>query len=344
MKMKRFGVVIAIVALVAAFAVIGCVSTGGGKGSNDERYTVDLSTLPAIRNTQPFAQIHDQLMIDLSGLPIDVSQFRRVTIRLRAFDARNNIITGWNANGVSRLILDTTGYTQGTNEARFKNLGGNVALMEVNTGFEGLGAISSNEGVLMGIRSKPAALGLLIENNSNEVRFIEITEITFHNGTAKAPEIRPIGDLGAFELLLRDNFQYGAGYQGQIRGFNLLGGARLAANETYTLKMTYTASRDLEQPLRFGFVDTSGNGWRPLSYRQPTGSEMPDVTVPASRANQEVTHTVTITLLLNAGGSSPAANTLIVETGGAGTRGRANSGERGAVSINFTEFVLTKVE
>jgi hypothetical protein len=340
--MKRMGAVFAVVALATAFAVVGCATGGGGRADPDARFTVDLSTLPAIRNVEPFTKQWDQFMVDISGLPVDVSEFRRITVRLRALDANGNNITSWGANGVTRLIVDTTGYTHGSQDDRFKNVGGNVAFVEVNTGFEGLGAISSDQGVLMGIRQRPG--GLLFENNSADVSFLEITEITFHNSTAKVPEIRPIGDLGAFDLMLGDNFQWGAGYQGMVRDFNLLGGERVRTGETYTLQITYTADRDLEDYLRFGFVDTTGNGWRTLSYRQPTNVEMPDVMLPASSAGEEVTATLTINILATAGGVSSAANTFVVETGGEGRRGVPNSGVRGAVTISFSEFILTKAE
>jgi len=74
----------------------------------------------------------------------------------------------------------------------------------------------------------------------------------------------PPGNLGAFELTLKDNFLYGNGYQGLVRDYNMLNGHRLRKGEAYTLKVTYTASRDLENDLLVGFVDMAGGRWNSL--------------------------------------------------------------------------------
>jgi len=153
----------------------------------------------------------------------------------------------------------------------------------------------------------------------------------------------PAGNLGSFELLLRDNFRYGNGYQGLIRERNLLSGYKLKRGDTYKLKVTYTASRDLESELLVGFVDMDGGRWKTLSYTQ-RNIEPPNVILGhASKAGEKVTSEVIITILTNASSSRPAANTLVFENIGQGRHGRANSGKQGAVTIYFSEFILTKL-
>ncbi|MCL2764991.1 MAG: MBL fold metallo-hydrolase [Treponema sp.] len=151
----------------------------------------------------------------------------------------------------------------------------------------------------------------------------------------------PAGNLGSIQVELRDNFYYGNGYQALLRYPNLLGGYRLRRGDVFTLKATYIASRDLENELLVGFVDMSRR-WRTLSYTQKN-IEPPNVVLgPASKAGEEVTSEVTITLVANANDSGILANTLVLETLGRGRHGSANSGLEGPVTINFTEFILTK--
>lgn len=153
----------------------------------------------------------------------------------------------------------------------------------------------------------------------------------------------PAGNLGSFELLLNDNFRYGNGYQALVRERNLLNRYKLKKGDTFKLKVTYTASRDLESDLLVGFVDMDGGKWKTLSYTQ-TNIEPPNVILGhASKAGEEVSSEVIITILLNASSSRPIANTLVFENIGQGKHGRARSGVQGPVTISFSEFVLTKL-
>ncbi len=152
----------------------------------------------------------------------------------------------------------------------------------------------------------------------------------------------PPGNLGTFELTLKDNFLYGNGYQGLVRNQNLLNGHRLKKGEVYTLKVTYTADRDLENDLLVGFADMEGGKWKTLSYTQ-RAIEPPNVILGnASKAGEEVSSEVTISIENSARVSSIAANTLVIETIGEGRHRVRNSGKQGQVKILFTEFVLQK--
>jgi len=183
-------------------------------------------------------------------------------------------------------------------------------------------------------------------NNPFEIKMWDfmIHPTTAAKGKAAAPVAKdPGGTFKPFELLLADNFEYGNGYQGTMRTPDLMNGYRLRTGDTFTLKVTYTASRDLENPLCVGFADTTpaANYWKSLSWTQ-RGDESPPITIPASKAGEKVTAEVTITIVANASGSSAAANSLIFETVGVGRKGSRGSGQRGPVVISFTEFVLTK--
>jgi len=154
----------------------------------------------------------------------------------------------------------------------------------------------------------------------------------------------PPGNLGAFELTLNDNFFYGNGYQGLIRDRNLLNGKTLKKGDIYKLKVTYTASRDLENDLNVGFVDTVGGKWTTLSYTQKD-IEQPNVVLGhASKAGEEVSSEVIISVIKSARISSATANTLVIETIGEGKHRSRNSGVQGPVTISFSEFVLMKVK
>ena len=158
---------------------------------------------------------------------------------------------------------------------------------------------------------------------------------------AAAPEV---GNLGAFALKLEDNFLYGEGYQGVITNRNLLGGHRIEPGETYTLQMTFTVSRDLERELQFAFVDTTpaAQYFRILSVDGSGAAEM--VKIPTIRAGEVVSGTYTIRTAVRATAGSGPANALVFTTEGAGRHGTANSGVQKAVTLNFTQFVLTRAE
>ncbi|MCL2126869.1 MAG: CIA30 family protein [Treponema sp.] len=150
------------------------------------------------------------------------------------------------------------------------------------------------------------------------------------------------GDLGAFSIKLNDNFQYGDGYQAAYTDKRLFNGHRIVPGETYTLKITYTASRDLEDSLMIGLVDTTPQAsyWRALSWE---GDE-DMATIDASKAGQEVSATITFKTTAEATGISGAANALVFITKGEGRPGIPNSGKQRAVTLNFTEFVFTEVK
>jgi hypothetical protein len=151
------------------------------------------------------------------------------------------------------------------------------------------------------------------------------------------------GNLGAFSLKLIDNFQWGTGYEGFFAKKSLFNGHKIVQGETYILKITYTASRDLENDLLIGLVDNSpaAKYWKPLSWIEGSTDR---ARIPASRAGEEISATITLNTVANATGKSADANKLVFSTEGKGKKGVKGSGVLKAVTLNFTEFVFTKVE
>ncbi len=325
-----FGVLLAVIAIVAiGFAAIGCSSAGGGKTAALERYVVDLSLLEAKKNPTAFTKIYDVWEVPFPEFPVDIKQFKNVTMTAKAFDTAGRDITGWQANAQVKLVVDFNQPYDAT--------GPNVLFHELNVGFDGLGPLTTNGGSLTLFGSlETLPQGFIIQNSNADIAYIEITSLIFHNGMAIPPVTEAAagaGILQPFDLELKGNFQYGKGYQGLLRDPQMLGGVRLMRGDVYNLKATYTASRDLEQDLRWGF--TNPNPWMPISYSQPNGDDPPQIVVPASKAGEEVSVDLTFTME-RAGGSGVSGNSMVIEI---------VPGDRaaGPVTLSFSKFELTKL-
>jgi len=162
---------------------------------------------------------------------------------------------------------------------------------------------------------------------------------------AAAAAEKPIGgDLSAEikEINLVDNFEYGDGYQAMLTNKSLFNGHKIVPGETYTLKITYTASRDLEDIVEVGLVDPSSaaNYWRSLSWDDAKDIEM--VKLPKSKAGETVSATIKMTTIASATSAAASCNALTFQTKGAGTKGSKGSGKQKAVKFTVTEFVFTK--
>jgi hypothetical protein len=146
------------------------------------------------------------------------------------------------------------------------------------------------------------------------------------------------GNLGRITVQMLDNFEYGVGYNGTVTDRNLFSGYQVRAGESYTLKITFTASRDFEQKLMFTLVDTTerANWWTALT---DTMDIFPDRII---RRGEVITFEVTFRTTAAATSAQPAANALVFMTEGAGTRGRKGSGTAGNFNLVFTQFVLTR--
>jgi hypothetical protein len=157
------------------------------------------------------------------------------------------------------------------------------------------------------------------------------------------------------EIVLADNFQYGDGYQGKFSDFY---DGKFTAGERYELKMTFTASRDLEDALWTGLVScSSGAGyWDALSWDSTNDdgtlivpSEDKDETYKIKKG-EVVSVTLNFTVLKTAFSAEAEDNQIMFQTAGDGdgydkvndTQGTAGSGVEGPVTLSCTEFTFTK--
>jgi len=146
------------------------------------------------------------------------------------------------------------------------------------------------------------------------------------------------GDVGKLSLQMQDNFEYGVTYQGTVNNRNLVGGQQIKTGETYDLKVTFTASRDLEDKLMFCLVDQTERAkyWTQLTE---TTDIYPDRII---KKGETVTFQIKVKTIAQATGTQAQANTLVFMTEGQGTRGRKGSGVLKGFTLEFTELVLTK--
>jgi hypothetical protein len=161
-------------------------------------------------------------------------------------------------------------------------------------------------------------------------------------GSPAGEEAGTPGDLGTFNLRLEDNFLYGDGYQALIYSPELLNGHKIVAGETYTLKITFTVSRDLESDLMIGLVDPTpaANYWKALSWDEAAGIELEKIDTP--QKDQVISATITLKTLADATAASPSANSMVFITEGEGRKGVAGSGKLKTATLSFTEFVFTR--
>jgi len=147
------------------------------------------------------------------------------------------------------------------------------------------------------------------------------------------------GKLDVTEIILQDNFEYGDGYQAVFSDTRLFNGLKIGKGEKYTLKITYSASRDLEDVVFVGLVDTSPQAsyWKPLSW---SGDGMEQIK--KTKAGEVVSATLNFTTLEASTSASAPANALVFQTKGAGKKGSKGSGVQKPVTFKVTEFVFTK--
>jgi hypothetical protein len=175
--MKKIGIVLAIV--VGLTLIVGCASKPPAEpapvaAAGPATYSVDLNTLPMKRNAKAFTKNYDDLLIEFPKFSVDVTQFKRITINAKYFDAAGKEIPQGDSNAMVSLVYDIKGDLRGPEMGPGKN----TPLKEFNVGgFSG--AVSGEKGVRINLNQQPGAI--LFQNSNNNVKFIEVTEITFHN-------------------------------------------------------------------------------------------------------------------------------------------------------------------
>jgi len=172
--MKKLGVILSILVI---FVLIGCASSGGGgggaaaSGNDAEPYSIDLSTLRNVRNQSPFTKQYDNLIILLPTIPVNLTGYQRVTIRAKYFNADGEEIEQGDGNAMVSLFYETGADI-------FSDGSSNVVIKEFNVGGYS-GTVSTDRGVRMRLKQNPG--GILLQNSDTIVKFIELTEVTFHN-------------------------------------------------------------------------------------------------------------------------------------------------------------------
>lgn len=156
-------------------------------------------------------------------------------------------------------------------------------------------------------------------------------------GTAWTRSLQP------FSFKLLDNFQYDDGYQGVLNKAFLFQGEKVKIGDTYTLQITFSASRNFEQKMSVGIVDATAaaNYWKPLTW---TGDD--DMTTHANFANitagTPISVTLSFTAVADATSANVDANGIVFTTKGEGNKPTAGSGVLGPITLQFTQFVLSK--
>lgn len=182
--MKKISVVLTALTVAAVVGLTGCAGSPPQQQAPvielaSEPFTVDLSLLPLVRNEEPFTQQWDNLVIQFpEGMfdGIDMRAYTRVTIRADYFDENGDFIEPDNDFVMVVLVYDL--------EVNFGDSpdgvspGPNSPLRQLHIGGE-WGSIHTEQGSPNGLMRAPDAI--VFHNISTHVRYVEVTEITFHN-------------------------------------------------------------------------------------------------------------------------------------------------------------------
>jgi len=157
-------------------------------------------------------------------------------------------------------------------------------------------------------------------------------------------------NLGAFDMVLADDFHNGFNYMNKFTPDNLFNGYQIKKGDVFELKMTFTSSRDLEEKtqdgkdnnrqLQIGLCSFAPpSHWFQISWDDSQKVSLGKVE--NVRAGQTYSVTLTLTAIRDAPGPAALQNGIVFLTDGTGRR-RNNGGAMGPVTLKFTEFVLTK--
>jgi len=164
-----------------------------------------------------------------------------------------------------------------------------------------------------------------------------------------------------FDLELKDNYQYGHGYQATFTTGDYFTG-KITKGDQFTISFKVKTSRDLEDALTVGLVDPTPEAykqyWGPLTWDGDNGD--PDSVGPKKgetpiKAGDEITFTMEWTASASASSAKADANHIVFQTSGlcdkadcadncdrTKPRGVAGAGKAGSVKLSFTDFTLTR--
>lgn len=187
--MKRFFV---ITALIIALAFTGCASSGGSSAASLPPFEVDLSTMsvvhevndeldmstmvPGVRNVAPLAMAWRWFVVLFgeNSLPPNVTEYTRVTIETKYYGEGGVEIEPGDGNMQLALFFDVEGDVH-------TDYNPNLAFKEMNVmGYSGV--VNKDNGVRARLKTPPQ--GIMLQASNDDVRFIEITRIVFHTGSA----------------------------------------------------------------------------------------------------------------------------------------------------------------
>jgi len=176
--MRKFAVVLVALMAVAAIGFMGCESVPGAGGDFDPNlsFTIDFAGMGIpTRNDVALAGTWADFMIDLPEFPdVDFTEFSRVTITANYFNAAGDLLPMMDGMVMVTLVYDTEGDIRGPEMGP----GPNTPLKQFNVGGP-FGSVHLHRGSPLRLTQAPG--GILFQNASGSVAYIEVTEVTFHN-------------------------------------------------------------------------------------------------------------------------------------------------------------------
>jgi len=146
----------------------------GGVGLFAQRLEVDLSKLQATKNAAPFTKNYDDFLIMLPEFPAntDWTQINRIGAKAKYFDGDGKEIGQADGQAMVTLIYDPKGDIRGPGDGP----GPNTPFKQFNVGGNS-GSVHRDAGAAVRLTKAPGAI--LFQNSNANVKFIEVTEITF---------------------------------------------------------------------------------------------------------------------------------------------------------------------
>jgi len=182
--MKKISIVLAVFITLALAS--GCASSGGGSSSgnnaksdsaNLKPYVVDLKTLPLLKNEKPFKGIYDYLIINFPEFPVDVTKYTRATITCKYFDEKGVEMEQHDTRALVIIVYDAASKDWG----QPMGPSANAPLKEMNVGgYSGL--VNTDKGTRLRLTKAPGSI--IFQNCDESVKYIELTSLIFHTGSA----------------------------------------------------------------------------------------------------------------------------------------------------------------
>jgi len=201
--MKKFVIILAV---LAAFSLAGCASSGSG---GTEPFVVDLTKLTQyqrldgdklgqsygnlLRNQTAFTRSWQGFLIRFPADFVDIKKYSRLTLAVKYFNAAGAEITPRDSMGQVTIIYDVNGDWHGPSMGP----GHNTPVKEMNVmGFSGI--IQQDRGIRHTMDKVPQAI-FIQRAQDDSVAFIELTRIVFHNGNYKydGPVVQGEGPEGS---------------------------------------------------------------------------------------------------------------------------------------------------